>query len=103
MKFKENFLSELFELFTSVTSMFTNPRLFRFWIGPQPVVMVHGAEEAEVILSSNKHLNKSVHYDFVKPWLGLGLLTRYAAVKFVVQLRLNLRFEDNLLGFLIND
>lgn len=29
---------------------------------------------AEAILKSSKHIEKSFIYDFVKPWLGEGLL-----------------------------
>lgn len=56
--------------------MFQKPRLHRIWLMVEPFVIVYGAEEAEVILGSNRHVNKSREYQFLHPWMGLGLLTR---------------------------
>jgi len=61
-----------------VCMMFQNPRLHRVWLMLEPFVIVYGAEEAEVILGSNRHVNKSREYQFLHPWMGLGLLTSYA-------------------------
>lgn len=58
--------------------MFQKPRLHRIWLMVEPFVIVYGAEEAEVILGSNRHVNKSREYQFLHPWMGLGLLTSYA-------------------------
>ncbi|XP_068216286.1 cytochrome P450 4C1-like isoform X1 [Palaemon carinicauda] len=49
--------------------------IWRVWVGPIPAVQVQRAKEAEVILSSNKHIDKSRDYTFLHPWLGTGLLT----------------------------
>ncbi|XP_068215979.1 cytochrome P450 4c3-like isoform X3 [Palaemon carinicauda] len=49
--------------------------LVRAWLGPRPMVMLCGASRAEVILSSQKHIDKSRDYNFLHPWLGTGLLT----------------------------
>ncbi|KAL3876313.1 hypothetical protein ACJMK2_034175 [Sinanodonta woodiana] len=39
------------------------------------LVLVSRAEEAEALISSSKHMDKSVDYRFLHPWLGTGLLT----------------------------
>jgi len=70
--------SDFFAQAGGLCMMFPNPRLHRIWLMLEPFVMLYGAEEAEVILSSNRHLNKSREYRFLQPWMGLGLLTSYA-------------------------
>ncbi|KAI9560160.1 hypothetical protein GHT06_014171 [Daphnia sinensis] len=47
----------------------------RLWVGPLAMFSVSGAEGAEVVLSSNKIIDKSREYNFIQPWLGTGLLT----------------------------
>ncbi|XP_064098017.1 cytochrome P450 4c3-like isoform X1 [Macrobrachium nipponense] len=56
-----------------IWSLHTNLALF--WIGPFPLVALYNCTAAEVILSSQKHLDKSRDYNFLHPWLGTGLLT----------------------------
>uniref|UniRef100_A0A915JWX6 Cytochrome P450 n=1 Tax=Romanomermis culicivorax TaxID=13658 RepID=A0A915JWX6_ROMCU len=55
-----------------------SPKMMRLWLMWQPYVAIYGPEEAEIILTSNKHINKSYIYEFLHPWMGLGLLTSYA-------------------------
>lgn len=50
-------------------------RCFRLWLGPELLVVVTDAKVAEGILSSPKYIEKSGEYDFMRPWLGEGLLT----------------------------
>lgn len=45
------------------------------WCGPLPVLALLRPETAEVLLSSNSLIAKSVQYRFIMPWLGTGLLT----------------------------
>ncbi|KAK4029580.1 hypothetical protein OUZ56_022559 [Daphnia magna] len=49
--------------------------MLRVWIGPLPWFILGAAESAEVVLSSNKIIDKSGEYDFLHPWLATGLLT----------------------------
>ncbi|KAK4329599.1 hypothetical protein Pmani_000074 [Petrolisthes manimaculis] len=49
--------------------------LMRVWAGPFPLIQLFKCSVVEVILSSNKHLDKSRDYTFLHPWLGTGLLT----------------------------
>lgn len=50
-------------------------RVFSFMIGPQHFVLFTDPSDVEVILSSQKLLDKSAEYEFFSDWLGTGLLT----------------------------
>nr|XP_045615158.1 cytochrome P450 4C1-like [Procambarus clarkii] len=45
-------------------------QMMRVWIGMRPLVIISGARQAEALLSSMKHLDKSHQYDFFRPWIG---------------------------------
>uniref|UniRef100_A0AAG5CXD5 Cytochrome P450 n=1 Tax=Anopheles atroparvus TaxID=41427 RepID=A0AAG5CXD5_ANOAO len=47
----------------------------RVWLGTQLVVLVQDPKDIEVLLGSSKYIDKSTEYDFIRPWLGEGLLT----------------------------
>ncbi|XP_052818734.1 cytochrome P450 4C1-like [Mya arenaria] len=49
-------------------------RAFRILIGNHPMVFVCCPEEAEKLLNTTKHLDKSSDYQFMQPWIGTGLL-----------------------------
>lgn len=51
------------------------PSIHRIWVGPEPEIRISKAEYAEKIIHSSKHLDKSMIYKFLEPWLGSGLLT----------------------------
>lgn len=68
--------SDWFEQVNAVCIRYQKPRMCRIWLLWKPYVLVYGAEESEVILSSNRHINKSREYKLMEPWMGLGLLTR---------------------------
>ncbi len=46
----------------------------RGFLGSKLIVFLTHPDDVEVILNSNTHLDKSVDYNFFKPWLGDGLL-----------------------------
>ncbi|XP_013135274.1 PREDICTED: cytochrome P450 4g15 [Papilio polytes] len=46
----------------------------RGWLGSKLVVFLCDADDAEVILNSQEHIDKASEYRFFKPWLGEGLL-----------------------------
>uniref|UniRef100_A0A182MM45 Cytochrome P450 n=1 Tax=Anopheles culicifacies TaxID=139723 RepID=A0A182MM45_9DIPT len=50
-------------------------RCFRVWLGTQMLIVITEPKDIEVLLSSNKYIDKSIEYDFIRPWLGEGLLT----------------------------
>lgn len=49
--------------------------IFKIWMGSMALVRVHKPEYLEAILPSTTHISKSRFYDFIRPWLGTGLLT----------------------------
>nr|QST15013.1 CYP4AN-like protein [Diaphanosoma celebensis] len=48
--------------------------IFRIWFGLTPFVDINRPAEMEVLLTSQKLIDKSDSYDFLAPWLGDGLL-----------------------------
>lgn len=57
------------------TVIYKNEPLFRLWVGQEPVICVWKPEIVESVLNDSFLLEKSYHYDFLRPWLGNGLLT----------------------------
>lgn len=57
------------------TFIYRDKPLFRLWIGQEPVVCIWKPEMVEIVLGDSFLLEKSYHYDFLRPWLGNGLLT----------------------------
>ncbi|XP_053669358.1 cytochrome P450 4d1-like [Anopheles marshallii] len=49
-------------------------KCLRVWLGTQLIVLVTDPKDIEVLLSSPKYIEKSSEYDFIRPWLGEGLL-----------------------------
>uniref|UniRef100_A0A182QL51 Cytochrome P450 n=1 Tax=Anopheles farauti TaxID=69004 RepID=A0A182QL51_9DIPT len=49
-------------------------KCLRVWLGTQLIVLVTDPKDIEVLLSSPKYIDKSSEYDFIRPWLGEGLL-----------------------------
>ncbi|KAJ0179462.1 hypothetical protein K1T71_005174 [Dendrolimus kikuchii] len=64
--------SELIELGLQYAEQFGN--VIRVWFGSKLVIFLADADDIEVILNSQVHINKSTEYRFFKPWLGEGLL-----------------------------
>ncbi|KAG9509896.1 Cytochrome protein [Fragariocoptes setiger] len=57
------------------TLIHSDAPMYRLWLGQQPVICVWKPEVVESVLSDNTLLEKSYHYDYLRPWLGDGLLT----------------------------
>ncbi|KAK3875312.1 hypothetical protein Pcinc_019808 [Petrolisthes cinctipes] len=67
---------DLFQVITGGSYIWSQiTPLMRVWAGPFPLIQLFKCSVVEVILSSNKHLDKSRDYTFLHPWLGTGLLT----------------------------
>ncbi|XP_015119502.1 cytochrome P450 4c3 [Diachasma alloeum] len=49
------------------------------WVGQHPYIFVSKASTVEAVLSSNRHIDKSSDYRFLRPWLGTGLLTSHGS------------------------
>lgn len=74
----DRFVIDLFEQQYGATVAYPQEKMLRLWVGWKPFIFLYGPDEAEVLLSSTKHLNKADEYKFLHPWMGLGLLTRFA-------------------------
>ncbi|XP_058443129.1 cytochrome P450 4c3-like [Malaya genurostris] len=67
---------EIFNRILSIRKLYGRHQGFsRAWNGPMPYVMISKASAVEPILGSPRHIEKSHDYEFLKPWLGTGLLT----------------------------
>lgn len=65
----------IFQMFTAVNAMFGREKLSKIWAGFTPVVLLFQPEAIECLLSNTACTQKSDHYRFLQPWLGLGLVT----------------------------
>ncbi|XP_045163547.2 cytochrome P450 4V2-like [Mercenaria mercenaria] len=63
------------EQFLSLFEEFSYQPVLRLLFGWHPMIFVCSPEEAEPLLNSSKHMDKSSDYRFMYPWLGTGLLT----------------------------
>ncbi|XP_058145994.1 cytochrome P450 4V2 [Dasypus novemcinctus] len=66
---------EFFQQIIQYSEEYRHRPLLKLWIGTLPMVALYHAENVEVILTSSKQIDKSSMYQFLQPWLGLGLLT----------------------------
>ncbi|XP_046392776.1 cytochrome P450 4c3 isoform X2 [Ischnura elegans] len=67
---------ELFQRLQAATLMYGRRiGMARSWLAKLPYVFITDPKLVEIILSSNKHIDKSPDYDYLHPWLGTGLLT----------------------------
>ncbi|XP_071498890.1 cytochrome P450 4C1-like [Diadema antillarum] len=48
--------------------------IIRIWFGPLPSLVTYNCKHAEEILRSSRHIKKGYAYNFLRPWLGLGLI-----------------------------
>lgn len=71
----EDFYTSQIQSVLGHTFIYKDKPCFRLWLGQEPVVCVWKPEMVELVLSDNFLLEKSYHYDFLRPWLGNGLLT----------------------------
>lgn len=65
-----DFTQQFFRLFEEYSHL----PVIRLLIGSHPMIFVCSPEEAEPLLNSTKHLDKSSDYRFMNPWIGDGLL-----------------------------
>lgn len=47
---------------------------YRVWMAVEPIVRIEKPEPLEELIKSSKQIDKAVNYDFLKSWLGEGLL-----------------------------
>lgn len=65
---------DFLKLMVDMSRSFKNHPVFKIYRGWEPAIIFHTADYLEVLFSGNKHQVKSFDYDFLKPWLGDGLL-----------------------------
>lgn len=49
--------------------------IYLLWVGMRPFVFLYKAEAVQPLLKSSIHIDKSLEYEYLKPWLGTGLVT----------------------------
>ncbi|KAJ9596972.1 hypothetical protein L9F63_012002 [Diploptera punctata] len=49
--------------------------IFRLWLGPILVVALSDPRDIEIVLRNSKYFEKGWVYNFLRPWLGKGLIT----------------------------
>ncbi|XP_071571012.1 cytochrome P450 4C1-like isoform X1 [Temnothorax nylanderi] len=64
---------EQWKLLVTITDEFYP--IFKIWFFFFPIISVRHPNDLETILSSTKHIEKSLLYDVLHPWFGTGLLT----------------------------
>ncbi|XP_029200943.2 cytochrome P450 4V2-like isoform X1 [Acropora millepora] len=70
------------ELHTQIlgfANQYRNQGMFCLWCGAHPVVVLFKPELVEDLLRSSRYTKKSQEYDFLRPWIGTGLLTSNGA------------------------
>ncbi|XP_051939749.1 cytochrome P450 4V2 [Hippocampus zosterae] len=66
---------EFFGQIQGYVEEFRDAPLVKLWLGIVPFVLLYHAETVEPIVSNPAHMEKSITYSFLHPWLGTGLLT----------------------------
>lgn len=66
---------DIFKTFHGVLTKY--PYILRSWMGPRPEVNLRKAEYVEKIIGASKHMQKPLGYEYLKNWLGEGLLTSH--------------------------
>lgn len=63
---------DVFKVFEKILAKY--PYIARSWIGFTPEVNIRKAEYIEKVINSNKNMEKPLGYEYLKIWLGDGLL-----------------------------
>nr|BAV38819.1 cytochrome P450 [Thalassodrilides sp. MI-2015] len=66
--------AEFYEQLHTLCKEYGHKGIIRAWLGYHCLVVATNANAAEVLLKSSTHMTKSFLYDFIRPWLGTGLL-----------------------------
>ncbi|KAB0799096.1 hypothetical protein PPYR_06976 [Photinus pyralis] len=62
------------EIFKTMYNYGEPYNIMKIWVGPTLVIFIGDPRDAEMILSSTVHIDKSPEYRLFEPWLGNGLL-----------------------------
>lgn len=69
--------ADMFQKALQLARNFDSHGAVRAFVGHKPLVFLTHPDDAEIILNSSVHLEKSDEYRYFKPWLGNGLLISY--------------------------
>lgn len=69
----------LFYLLMGLTHFFGKERVFKAYLGFQPVVVLFKPEYVEALLNCSTNLKKPILYSLLHAWLGSGLLTSFGS------------------------
>ncbi|KAL6417731.1 hypothetical protein ACFW04_014342 [Cataglyphis niger] len=69
--------NEIWERFFSIADKYYP--IYKLWSLFTYFVSIRHPDDLETILSSTKHIEKGIMYNFLHPWLGIGLLTSTGA------------------------
>ncbi|XP_029157491.1 cytochrome P450 4C1-like [Nylanderia fulva] len=72
-------VEEQWKLLCTLTCMPEYYPIFKLWLMFYPVVSIRHPDDLETILSGTKHIEKSIIYEALEPWLATGLLTSAGA------------------------
>lgn len=67
--------------------------VIRAWLGSKLIIFLLDADDIEVILNSQVHIDKAPEYRFFKPWLGDGLLISTGICHFQTLLNLFIKIS----------
>lgn len=67
------FVSEFFKKLTKWAEKFGD--IFLIWVGQRPFIFLYRVEAVQPLLSNSNYIDKSLEYQYLKPWLGTGLVT----------------------------
>lgn len=73
IKSSDCFVSEFFKKLTKWAEEFGD--IFLIWVGQRPFIFLYRVEAVQPLLSNSNHIDKSLEYQYLKPWLGTGLVT----------------------------
>lgn len=65
----------LFQMGTAINLLFGEYKICKMWLGFKPFVILFTPEAVETVLTNSNLTIKADEYDFLKPWLGEGLVT----------------------------
>ncbi|KAL6418327.1 hypothetical protein ACFW04_012207 [Cataglyphis niger] len=71
------FSEEIWKRFFSIADKYYP--IYKLWSLFTYFVSIRHPDDLETILSSTKHIEKGIMYNFLHPWLGIGLLTSTGA------------------------
>uniref|UniRef100_A0AAT9UU34 Cytochrome P450 4NT1v1 n=1 Tax=Maconellicoccus hirsutus TaxID=177089 RepID=A0AAT9UU34_MACHI len=65
--------AEFFKLMLQYSEKYKD--MFLLWVGPRPFVFLYQAEAIQPLMNSSVHIEKSLEYKLLYPFLGTGLVT----------------------------